>query len=221
MTLKRWLYFAGIAVSIAILAIGAWWIYRLYARASQWEKMYYDCLAAPSVTVVIWKDRVIFSADTIKPSPRRHWKRTDTIRIHDTVALIKEVEVNHYADLYQKDGVRIHWEAMTKGTLERLLFPNIIIPERVTTVEKRVPVHDIRSRNIELSHVGLYAKLFVNNFKDFPAIEAGGIMFLKGKGGLMAGVMYNPAENNLFVDPAATFEKTPLYFTAGGFFIIK
>lgn len=221
MTIKRWLYIAGIVVSIVILAIGAWWIYRLYSRASQWEKMYYDCLAAPSDTVVIWKDRVIFSDDTIKPSPRRSWKRTDTIRNPDTTTTIKEFELNYYAETYQKSGVKIHWEAVTKGTLDLLRFPNIIIPERVTTVGKRVPVHDTITRNIELSHVGLYAKLFVNNFNDFPPIEMGGIMFFKGKGGMMAGFMYNPAENNLFVDPVTQVKKTPLYFTVGGFFIIK
>ena len=221
MTIKRWIYVIGILIAVVGLAIGAWWIFKLYGRASKWEKLYYDCLAAPSDTVIIWKDRVIFSDDTLIPQPKKHWIRHDTIRLHDTITVEKETEINYYAESYKKDGIRIRWEAVTKGTLEQIQFPNIIIPERITTVEKRVPVHDTITQTVELSHIGLYAKLFINNFKDFPGIEGGGLMSFKGKGGLMAGVLYNPSEQNLFIDPNATSKKTPLYFTAGGFFYIK
>lgn len=221
MTIKRWLYVAGIVVAVAGLAVGAWWVYSLYSRASKWEKLYYDCLAAPADTVVIWKDRVIFSDDTIRPVAKKRWIKTDTVTIHDTIRVEREVEMNRYADSYKQDGVRIRWEALTKGTLEWIKFPNIIIPERITTVEKKVPVHDTTQVLVELSHVGLYARLLVNNFKEFPAIEAGGIMSFKGKGGLTAGAMYNPAEANLYTDQAVQNKKTPLYFTIGGFFYIK
>ena len=220
MTLKRWLYVAGIVVAVTGLAIGAWWIYSLYSRASKWEKLYYDCLSSPADTVVIWKDRVIFSDDTLKPKPRKHWYKTDTVTIHDTIFVKKEA-VNYYADSYKKDGVRIRWEAVTKGTLESLQFPNIIIPEKITTVEKKVPVHDTTTLLVELTHAGVYAKLFVNNFSDFPAVEAGALISFRGKGGIMAGGMYNPAERNLYTDPAALTNKFPLYFTIGGFFFIK
>jgi len=221
MTLKSWLYIIGIAVLIVGLAIGAWWVYKLYSRASKWEKLYDDCLSTPADTIIIWKDRVIFSDDTIRPLPKKHWSRRDTVFIHDTIVDEKKIEMNYYADSFKKDGIRIRWEAVTKGTLEQIQFPNIIIPERITTVEKRVPVHDTVTQTVELSHIGLYAKLFINNFKDFPGIEGGGLMSFKGRGGLMAGVLYNPGEQNLFVDSENKIKKTPLYLTIGGFFYIK
>lgn len=219
MTIKRWVFVAGALLALAAIATGAWWVHSLYGRSSQWEKMYYDCLASPSDTLVVWRDRVVFSDDTIRPVSRKQWKTTDTIVIHDTVFVLQDVYKNYYADSYKKDGIRINWEAVTTGTLETIRFPVVVVPEKIVTVEKKVVVHDTLLKIVEPFHFGFYSKMFVNNFIDFPAIEAGAIISFKGKGGVMAGAMYNTPEM-LHLPPGAP-DKTPLYFTLGGFFYIK
>jgi hypothetical protein len=188
MTVRRWIYVAiGIVVLLGI-AILAWWTYRLYMKASRFEDMYYKCVTSPSDTVVVWKDRVVFSDDTLRPTPRKTYRRVDTVTITKDCGCDK---LNYYADSYKKDGIRIRYELTTRGTLESLNFPNIIIPERYITVEKKVQIHDTITTNIEHSHVGIYGKLFVNSFERFPNFEAGAIYTIKGRGGVMGGVMYD------------------------------
>lgn len=195
MTVKRWILVALGAIIVAGFAILGWWIYKIYP----YQELYYECLSAPADSVIVWKDRVIFSDDTIKPEPRKSWTRVIRDTLYDTIIIEKEIKVNYYADSYRKDGVRIRWEATTKGTLESIQFPNIIIPERIITMEKKVPVHDTIRTNVERSHVGIYAKLFGNNVKTFPGIELGGIYSFRGRGGILGGAMYNPYHQEVYI----------------------
>lgn len=204
MTLKKWLQVGAIILIVAGLAILGWWIYKLYNRAEHFESQYYSCMNAPSDTVVKIVEKTIFSTDTLRPKPVKKWNQTvpDTAK-KDTAT--KKVEMNFYADTYRKDGVKIRYEALVKGSLQSIRFPEIFIPEKTYTITQRVPVHDTIETNKGKSHIGLYSKLWIKTFQEFPGIEGGLIYIWKGKGGIMVGGANIP-----------TADKRSWYGTIGG-----
>lgn len=208
MTVKRWLITGGIALFVIGIGILGWWTYRFYNKAERYETLYLACRESPADTVIVWKERVVFSDDTIRPKPLKSWIRTVRDTIYDTIIIECKTQVNRYADSYRKDGIRIRWEAICNGTLESIQFPNIIVPERLVTVEKKVQVHDTLKIEVDKSHLGIYGKIHVNSLKAFPGLEVGGIYTIRGDGGIMAGGMFDPVTGRA-------------YATIGGFINIK
>lgn len=188
MTIKKWLWVGAIVMIVAGLSILGWWIYKLYSRAEHFEALYYSCMSAPADTVIKVVEKTIFSSDTLRPNPVKKWNKT--VAVTDTVkkdTATKGVEVNFYADTYRNDGVRIHYEAIVNGSLQSIRFPEIFIPEKTYTITQKVPIHDTITINKEKSHIGLYSKLWIRTFQEFPGIEGGLIYIWKGKGGIMVG----------------------------------
>ncbi len=157
MTIKRWVIFLSGLILVAIFSVLGWWMYKLYSKAERFEIKYHECLNAPRDTTVVYIDRIVFSEDTLRPKPTRNWIKTVMVRdtIHDTVFSEKPIEVNYYADTYQKEGLKIRYEAIVRGELRQIRFPMTVIPERIVTVTQSVPVHDTIKTNIEKNHLGI------------------------------------------------------------------
>jgi len=196
---KKWLWVGAIVLIVAGLSILGWWIYKLYNRAEHFETLYYSCMTSPVDTVIKVVEKPILSYDTLRPLPIKKWNKT--VAVPDTIkknAVFKNVEVSYYADTYKNDGVRIRYEAIVNGSLQSLRFPEIFIPERIVSIMQKVPVHDTIYTNMEKNHLGIYGKIFVNNFKTFPGLEAGFQWSIKGRGGISGGGFYNPADKNIY-----------------------
>ena len=206
MTLKKWLQVGAIILIVAGLAILGWWIYKLYNRAEHFESQYYSCMTSPADTVIRIIEKPIISFDTLRPKSLKKWNQT--VAVTDTIkkdTATKRVEVNFYADTYRNEGVRIRYEATVQGSLKSIRFPEIFIPERIVSITQKIPVHDTIVTNKEKSHIGLYSKLWIKTFQEFPGIEGGLIFIWKGKGGIMVGGANIP-----------TADKRSWYGTIGG-----
>lgn len=211
MTIKRWLFVGAIVLVVAAIGIMGWFLYKMYGKADKFEKLYYACINSPADTIVTIIEKPVLSDDTLHPQPRKTCKKkviiSDTSNItHLDSATTQEQVINYYADTYKKDGIRIRYEAIVAGELKSIRFPQIFYPEKVVSINHNVLVHDTIFTNIEKNHLGIYGKIALNSFNTFPALEAGGVFTWKGRGGIIAGGLYIPADSK------------PFYFTIGGFF---
>jgi hypothetical protein len=101
-----------------------------------------------------------------------------------------------YSENYEKEGIKIHWQASTmlkkdSCIIDYIAFPEIVYPKElviktvtvIDTVDKEVPAK-IKSKFVA------YGGLWTDNFKYFPGVELGIGYLRKNNWFIIGGAMY-------------------------------
>ncbi|MBC8315552.1 MAG: hypothetical protein H8E51_08610 [Bacteroidetes bacterium] len=210
MKIKEYIY---LIVVILLLGASGFFIFKYFSSEKKLKTAIIErdtCWNAPEKT--IYKDTTIYTKDTTRPEPNQSllqeiYRLQDKLEFiskqpGDTVWMEKEGVVdtaeNFYSENYIDNGFRLHWEAMVRGRIKWITFPEYTYPTKWTI--KTVDTCIAKPPEYKpLSFWGMELNLLGNTIDKFPNIDVGVWWSIKDRVRLEAGGQVNLYHEEVYV----------------------
>lgn len=192
-------------ILIAFLILSAVLVYIIDTKNKkivQLDEQLYRCINAPVIVDTIYDTIYLTQAKYIYPKAKENpnkdewdeFKQLSQSVAQSSNSGCDNTHSSYYSEVYDKDGVKIHWNALAEcnndsAQIALLEFTDIVVPKEIVTktiqVEKPIEV-PAKLTNKFL----LYGGPHINSLSKFPAIEVGAGFLHKQNWTILVGGTY-------------------------------